>query len=306
MTKSSISRRFAALVAVSALGLSACGGSSPVASANDAFVVNGTAYSLDTFEQLIVDLVDNQQLEAANAGKPSKEDVISVMRTLIRYEAYRQYLAENGLTESAEDRANVEKEAAASEGFSSLPEYLQTLLIDLSVAQATMSKFKALPAATLEKMYNASPASTGVMCMSHILVKTEDEANAVLKEIGGGAKFADVAKRKSIEPNADKSGGALENNDEPCTDLTFFQQQFDADFMAGAIKAKAGVPSGPVKSQFGFHIILNRPYDEIKTSLIKVAAERPGVSNMAGYLATADVSVNSKYGVWNGATTTID
>lgn len=305
MTKSSVSRRLAAFVAVSALALSACGGSSPVASANDAFVVNGTSYPLDTFETLIDDLVESQQIEAPD-GTPEKEDVVSVMRTLIRFEAYRQYIAENGIKESAEDRAGVEKEAAASEGFSALPEYLQKLLVDLSVAQATMAKFKPRTAAALEKLYNASPASTGVMCMSHILVETEDEANAVLKELADGAKFADVAKKKSIEPNADKSGGALENNNEACTDLGFFQQQFDPDFMAGAVAAKAGVPTGPVKTQFGFHIILNRPFDEIRKSLVKAATVNPSTSNMAGYLATADVAVNSKYGVWNGATSTID
>ena len=305
MTKSSVSRRLAALVAVSALALSACGGSSPVASANDAFVVNGTSYPLDTFETLIDDLVQFQQIEAPD-GTPSKENVISVMRTLIRYEAYRQFLAENGLKESAKDRASVEAEAAASEGFAELPAYLQKLLVDLSIAQATMAKFKPRTAAALEKLYNASPASTGVMCMSHILVETEDEANEVLKELADGAKFADVAKKKSIEPNADKTGGALENDNEACTDLGFFQQQFDPDFMVGAVAAKAGVPSGPVKTQFGFHIILNRPFSEVRDSLLKAATATPSVSNMAGYLTTADIAVNSKYGVWNGATSTID
>lgn len=306
MTKSSFSRRVLAIVATSAIVLSACGGNSPVASANDAFVVNGTSFSLDTFETLLSDLVENKQLNAAANGQPGKEDAISVMRTLLRYEAYKKYLDENGLSEDPADRASIEKEALGSEGFDALPDYLQELLINLNVAQATMEKFKAYTASQLKELYNESPASTGVLCMSHILLKTEDAAKDVLKELNDGAKFAELAKKRSIEPAAKQSGGSLSSDDEPCTDLSFFQQQFDADFMKGAVEAKAGVPTGPVKTQFGYHIILNHPYDDIKDSLVKVAAAKPSESNMVGYMATADISVNSKYGVWNGAMSTID
>lgn len=306
MTKSNLSRRALSIVAASVIALSACGGNSPVASTNDAFVVNGTAYSLDSFETLLSDLVKNRQLEASANGQASKEDAVSVMRTLLRYEAYKQYLSDNGLSESESDRSKVEEEASSSEGFSSFPQYLQDLLINLNVAQLTMEKFKAYPASTLEKLYNESPASTGVMCMSHILLKTEDDAREVLKELKNGADFAELAKKRSVEPAAQQSGGSLSADEEPCTDLSFFQQQFDGTFMKGAVAAKAGVPTGPVKTQFGYHIILNHSYDDIKDSLIKVASSKPSASNMVGYLATADISVNPMYGVWNGAMATID
>ena len=303
--KPPLTRRVVAALALSALMLSSCGGASPVASANDAFMVNGTSFALDDFETLLADLVDNQQLEVSANGKPSKEDAINVMRTLIRYEAYKKYLAEFGLTEDPADRAKVEQQAAQDEQFGGLPEYLRELLINLSVAQATMARFEAHSSTTLKTLYNESPASTGVLCLSHILLQTEDDANAVLKELANGEKFADVARKRSIEPGADESGGALSTNDEPCTDMSFFQQQFDSDFMVGAVGAKAGVPTGPVKTQFGFHIILNLAYDDIKASLEKVAAEKPSTSNLTGYMAVADISVNPTYGAWNGAMATV-
>jgi len=306
VTKSSLSRRALSLVAASAIALSACGGNSPVASSNDAFVVNGVSYSVDSFETLLTDLVKNQQLEAGSNGQASKQDAISVMRTLLRYEAYKQYLADNNIEETSADRSKVEEQATSSEGFSSFPQYLQDLLINLNVAQLTMEKFKAYSASTLEELYDDSPASTGVMCMSHILLKTEKDARDVLKELQDGTDFAELAKKRSIEPAAKQSGGSLAADDEPCTDLSFFQQQFDGDFMKGAVAAKAGVPTGPVKTQFGYHIILNHPFSEIKESLIKVAGTKPSVSNLAGYLATVDVSINPTYGVWNGAMSTID
>lgn len=305
MTKSPRLYRVLAAITVSALALSACGSSSPVASANEAFVVNGTSYSLDTFETLIADLVANEQLEVSANNLPSKEDTISVLRTLIRYEAYKQYLKDNNLKEDQTDRSKMEAEAAADESFSALPDYLQELLINLSLAQVTMGKFKAFTAAELKTLYNEAPASTGVLCLSHILLETEEDAKAVLKELSNGAKFTDVAKKKSIEPAAKESGGSLQSDEERCTDLTFFQQQFDSDFMVGAVAAKAGVPTGPVKTQFGYHIILSQPYDLIKDSLARVSAVKPSVSNLAGYMATVDISVNSTYGVWNGAMATI-
>jgi hypothetical protein len=75
--------------------------------------------------------------------------------------------------------------------------------------------------------------------------------------------------------------------------------------MIGAVDAKPGVPTGPIKSSFGFHIILSHSYDEVKTSVQAVVAENPGATLLAGYMATADISVRSTYGKWNGATATI-
>ena len=303
--KTPLKRRVLAAVAVLAIAVTYLVVATPFASANNAFVVNGVSYSIDDFETLLADLVENQQLEISANGKPSKADATSVMRTLIQYEAYKQYMAEYGLEEDPADRAAIEQQGAADEQFGALPEYLQELLINLSVAQVTKTKFEAHSSATLKKLYNESPASTGVMCLSHILVKTEDEAKSVLEELAKGADFASVAKKRSIEPGANESGGALANDNEPCTDMTFFQQQFDSDFMVGAVAAKAGVPTGPVKTQFGFHIILNHAYDDIKTSLEKVASEKPSTSNLAGFMAASDITVNSEYGVWNGAMATL-
>jgi parvulin-like peptidyl-prolyl isomerase len=71
--------------------------------------------------------------------------------------------------------------------------------------------------------------------------------------------------------------------------------------MAGAVAAKMGVPTGPVKSQFGYHIILNNKYSEVKDSLIATVNGNAGSNLLAGYMTTAKISVNSSYGVWNSA-----
>jgi len=81
---------------------------------------------------------------------------------------------------------------------------------------------------------------------SHILVKTEAEANEVYYDVTVGKKsFEDVAKSKSICPSK-KDGGSLG---------WFGRNQMVKEFEAAAFAMKKGEISRPVKSQFGWHII---------------------------------------------------
>jgi peptidyl-prolyl cis-trans isomerase C len=81
---------------------------------------------------------------------------------------------------------------------------------------------------------------------SHILVPTQDEANAVKTSLDGGADFATVAKEKSIDPGAANGG-----------DLGFFGKgMMVAPFEAAAFAlTDVGQISDPVESQFGWHVI---------------------------------------------------
>ena len=294
-------RRILPFAAASLLALSACGS---VASTSNAFEVNGKGYSQVDFDTLTGVLITAGQFTATD-GKIKSEDAIVVMRTLIRYAAFEQFIKGEGITVSDADRAAVLESANADEAFDGYPKALQDVLVDLNLADVTLKKVTAPSADDVKKKYDKSPASAGVLCLSHILVKTEADAKGVLADLEGGAKFATVAAKKSTEPGADKSGGSLANGDQACQPLADLQTSFDKDFLIGAVDAKPGVPTGPIKSSFGYHIILSHPYDEVKTSVQAVIAENPGATLLAGYMATADISVRSQYGKWNGATATI-
>jgi parvulin-like peptidyl-prolyl isomerase len=277
---------------------------SNVSSANDAFSVNGTGYKQTDFDTLTGVLTTAGQFKAVN-GKIKKEDAVVVLRTLIRYSAFEQFIADRKVTISEADRAEVLKNANADASFPTYPKPLQDVLVDLNLADVTLKKLAKPTEAELKKLYDKSPASTGTLCLSHILVKTEAEAKTVLADLDKGVKFADEAAKKSIEPGADKSGGSLANGDQACSALANLQTSFDKDFLAGAVAAKPGVPTGPVKSSFGYHVILSHKFDDVKTSVAAVVAENPGTTLLAGYLSTADITVKSVYGVWNGATAAI-
>lgn len=81
---------------------------------------------------------------------------------------------------------------------------------------------------------------------SHILVKTKDEAEGILKQLKGGADFATLAKEKSIDPGSKDNGG----------DLGFFAKGvMEAPFEEAAFKLQKGEMSGIVQSSNGYHII---------------------------------------------------
>jgi peptidyl-prolyl cis-trans isomerase C len=81
----------------------------------------------------------------------------------------------------------------------------------------------------------------------HILVETEDQAKAILADLKKGGDFAKIAKEKSKDPGAAAQGG----------DLGYFsKEQMVPEFAEVAFKLDKGKLSDPVKSQFGWHIIL--------------------------------------------------
>lgn len=82
----------------------------------------------------------------------------------------------------------------------------------------------------------------------HILVKTEDEAKAVIEDLKKGGDFAAIAKEKSNDPGTKATGG----------DLGWFtKDEMVPEFADAAFKLQKGqYTETPVKTQFGYHVIL--------------------------------------------------
>ncbi len=81
---------------------------------------------------------------------------------------------------------------------------------------------------------------------SHILVKSKKKANEILAMLNGGESFEAMAKKYSECPSG-KKGGILG---------WFGRNQMVAEFENAAFKAEAGNVVGPVRTQFGWHLIL--------------------------------------------------
>jgi peptidyl-prolyl cis-trans isomerase C len=79
----------------------------------------------------------------------------------------------------------------------------------------------------------------------HILVESETECQKLKDQIEQGADFAAVAKEHSTCPSG-KDGGALGK---------FKPGQMVREFDEVVFSAPVGVVQGPVKTQFGYHLV---------------------------------------------------
>lgn len=99
----------------------------------------------------------------------------------------------------------------------------------------------------LKEVYEKSKNNIDWIDISHILVGTEDEAKKVYEELEGGAEFKDLSDKYSKDETAKMSGGSIGK-----TTLA----SLDPLYVQGAVQLEKGEYSKPVKSSFGYHIIL--------------------------------------------------
>ena len=85
----------------------------------------------------------------------------------------------------------------------------------------------------------------------HILVKTEAQANKILDELKSGKDFIELAKKNSIDPAA-ANGGKLEL---PDGRDWLPKGAFEKSFEHILFKIPQGQVGGPIKTQFGWHIV---------------------------------------------------
>ncbi len=156
--------------------------------------------------------------------------------------------------ETLEMKLALENEARALRAASAIDTMLQGGPGDAELKAAYDKAVAAMPPV---QEYNAS----------HILVATEDEAKAIVKDLNDGADFAELAKQKSTGPSGPNGG-----------DLGWFSAgTMVPEFETAVTAMKVGEISAPVQTQFGWHVIkLNdertKPaptMDEMKDQLTK-------------------------------------
>ena len=167
------------------------------------------------------------------------------------------------------------EETLKSTGFTkeTLKEYLKSqIIIEKVINEAT--KDVKVEDKDAKKYYNENQSmfteKPNTMNVSHILVKTEDEAKKVKKRLDSKEDFAKVAKEVSQDPGSKDKGGLL-------GDINYNDANFDPTFMKAAIALKQGAVSNAVHTQFGYHIIkINskkeypvKKYDAVKEDIKK-------------------------------------
>ncbi len=100
--------------------------------------------------------------------------------------------------------------------------------------------------ARYDKQISETPPANEIKAR-HILVKTKEEADAIIKQLDGGADFEKLANEHTTDPSGKTTGG----------DLGYFAQgQMVPEFETAAFALEVGAyTKQPVQSQFGWHII---------------------------------------------------
>ena len=156
------------------------------------------------------------------------------------------------LIERAIDRVLV-VQAARKEGLADDPEIrarVKKMEDDLLWARFLERKVaEGMTESRIRKAYDrlAGEAAEEEIKARHILLASEKEAKAVIRDLQGGADFESVAREKSIGPSREAGG-----------DLGFFKRgQMVSKFSDAAFAMDIGDYSkAPTKTQFGWHVIL--------------------------------------------------
>ncbi|WP_386679419.1 peptidylprolyl isomerase [Loktanella sp. R86503] len=160
------------------------------------------------------------------------------------------------------------------------------VITDLTAAAVTD---EAIQAAYDEMVAAAEAEPVTEWNASHLLVETEEEAQAAKDRITSGEDFAEVAKELSTGPSG-PTGGELG---------WFGPGQMVAEFEQTVEGMEAGDLSDPVQTQFGWHIVkLNETREKPVAALEDVRAEIVGgiqesviLSKIEELKATAEVTL---------------
>lgn len=178
-------------------------------------------------------------------------------------------------------------------------EYKETLAKMENELASHMAATSVIDKVTLEDgeakaFYDNNPAqftADAQVKAKHILVEKEEDANKIADEIKAGKTFEDAAKEYSTCPSKEKGG-----------DLGYFGKgQMVPEFEKAAFEAVIGEVSAPVKTQFGYHLILVEDkkeaqvmdFESVKNQLEEKLLQQ---KKQSAYMETLK-DLESKYGV---------
>ncbi|MEO6712649.1 MAG: peptidylprolyl isomerase [Mycobacteriales bacterium] len=301
MHASSPARRrttIAALVAATVTALSACGGG---ASGGSAAQVGSESVRIDS----VLAAVDRglSGAETLDRAKLTREHLTTLVRLeLVRNEARKRNIAISdedinktwAELENQKGRAALET-AAAGDGVAAadlaaaveMTTYVRVISERLGtegpVTDAELDEFRKANADRLADQAQAA----------HILVQDEALAKKLLADIKAGADFAALAKQHNSDSTKDTGG-----------DLGVAPRgKYVAPFEEALWSANKGDVVGPVKTEFGYHLIkvieIQR-FEDIKEKVRAAAASSIGNARaIMAFRTGAPVTVNPRFGRWD-------
>ena len=179
--------------------------------------------------------MDSLSLQFQSSGRPITPEVQEQMRQhLIALEVFTQEADKLGLSSSDEFKAQMELAR-------------QTVLANQLIKE--FEKKNAITDELLKAEYDKFAAANGgkEIKARHILVDKEADATAIIASLKKGAKFEEIAKKRSKDTGSGAKGGDLD-----WANPSSYVPEFSAALQA---LKKGQLTDKAVKTQFGFHII---------------------------------------------------
>lgn len=231
---------------------------------------------------------NNPVVARVNGTEIRRDEVLKAIETLpaqyrqlpkeVLFDRMRDQLVTSKLIDQAAEKAKLGDDPEVKR---QMAEVRERIIQQVYLTRAVESE---LTDAVLRKKYDATikaqPAKEEVHAR-HILVRDEADAKKVVAELEAGGNFSELAKKYSIDGSSGQGG-----------DLGYFTREVmvpEFSTAAFALKNKGDYTHTPVKSQFGYHIILLEDkrtapppaFDEVKEQIKQDMAQELIVAKMA-------------------------
>lgn len=285
-------KKLALIIAAIALIAAACGSSEEAAA-----TVNGTTISAAAVEDFA---------GGADADANARAQALG---TLIQWTITEQAAAEQFAYMPTEDEIQTEVDnVVESAGVGSLAELaesegvpvsiLRQFILQLMIQDTVTEELEAsLPEPSDEEVAAElveNERTWTVVCTTHLLVETEEEAVAAITRLDGGEEFAAVASEVSIDTVSAAQGGDL-----GCSPAAGYVDAFAEATMTAEIDSV----TGPVESDFGFHVLVvssreTATGDEVKASILSDQVLAAADEWFIAATSAADVQITEGFGTW--------
>lgn len=310
-------RRFSlslpALALALALAGTACGSVSPYAAKVDNKSISqgdleGELRSIAANEPYLKLVESRQQVKGTGAGTFDAAFTALALTRQIYYQLIATEVAKRKLVVTPADlsaaRATVIQQIQGEDVFKAFSKSYQDELIrrqaQLDVLTLNLNGQTGSIDDAAKVYYDAHKDEFAKACVSHILVDSQDKANAIKARLDKGEDFATVAKAESQDSQSAANGGAL-----GC-DITQ-ETGFVPEFLLAVFTQPVGQVGNPVQTQFGFHLIKvtsrdTPPYDQVKDQ-VRQKLTSNGQEKLLNWLQDtvnkAKIVVNPKYGTFD-------
>jgi peptidyl-prolyl cis-trans isomerase C len=272
----SIKSRILLVSAVSLLGLSACNSKTGITpTAGDiAATVNGTPISKDSVDQIVGQRIAMGQADSTETRKAIINQL--AMQMLVSQEAIKKNLDK---TPEAINQIKLTQQSILANAF--VQDYTKNNPVSDDILKAEYDKIKAQMSGTEYKA-------------RHILVDKEAEAKHIIAKLKINAKqFDSLAKEYSKDPGSKDKGG----------DLGWFDPRgMVPEFGVAVAKLEKGkFTLEPVKTQFGYHVILLEDsrtkqaptFEQVKPQLAKNVQEQNLKKLIDDMMAKAKIEITA-------------